>query len=149
MSEKLETLFAIEFGQLLENHLLGSPKRDEQTMIICSCLQLRNKQQLAQVFAGYDMPSTANIFELIRTLNDDEFTQRFFNLQTTTPNLALNKKEPVPVADVEPEKTEAEVIAERKPYWLDEPDENDLRAKDDLFGDMGDLSLLQDFKIKL
>lgn len=148
MSEKLETLFAIEFGQLLENHLLGSPKRDEQTVIICSCLQLRNKQQLAQIFAGYDMPSTANIFELIRTLNDEEFTQRFFSLQTTTPNLAVDKKEPVAVAEPsEPEKTEAELIAERKPYWMNEPDENDLRSKDDIFGDLGDLSLLKDFKL--
>ena len=79
----LDTLFAIEFGQLLENHLLVRSNRDELIGILCSSLGLKNENQLAQIFAGYDTPSTANIFELIRTLNDQEFTNRFLNLQTT------------------------------------------------------------------
>lgn len=82
-SRNLDTLFAIEFGQLLENHLLVRSNRDELKGILCSSLGLKNENQLAQVFAGYDTPSTANIFELIRTLNDQEFTDRFLNLQTT------------------------------------------------------------------
>lgn len=82
-SRNLDTLFAIEFGQLLENHLLVRSNRDELKGILCSSLGLKNENQLAQVFAGYDTPSTANIFELIRTLNDQEFTNRFLNLQTT------------------------------------------------------------------
>ena len=45
-------------------------------------LKHSNKNQLAQVYAGYDVPTTASIFELIRTLNNAEFTERFFKLKT-------------------------------------------------------------------
>lgn len=81
MQKNLDTLFAVEFGQLLENHLFGSSNRDEEKKIICSSLGLRSENQLAQIFAGYDMPTTASIFELIRTLNNPEFTERFFKLR--------------------------------------------------------------------
>ena len=78
----LDTLFAIEFGQLLENHLLVRSNRDELIGILCSSLGLKNENQLAQIYAGYDVPTTASIFELIRTLNNAEFTERFFNLKS-------------------------------------------------------------------
>ena len=81
--KNLDTIFALEFGQLLENFLYSSIDRDEQTKIICSSLGLKNQNQLAQIFAGYDVPTTASIFELIRTLNDQRLTDRFLNLQTT------------------------------------------------------------------
>lgn len=81
--ERLETMFALEFGQLLENHIFASSIREKEIEIVCSSLGLRSKQQLAQIYAGYDTPSTANIFELIRTLNSPEFTERFLTLQTT------------------------------------------------------------------
>ena len=77
----VDTIFALEFGQLLENHLFASPNRDAELEIIISSLNLKTKNQLAQVFAGYDVPTTASIFELIRTLNNPEFTERFFNLK--------------------------------------------------------------------
>ena len=81
--KNLDTIFAVEFGQLLENFLFSSADRDRQRKVICSCLGLKNENQLAQIFAGYDTPTTAGIFELIRTLNHPEFTERFFQLQTT------------------------------------------------------------------
>lgn len=141
-NEKLETLFAIEFGQLVENYLFSNPMREQLTETICSCLQLRSKQQLAQIFAGYDTPSTANIFELIRSINDPEFTERFFKLQTTLPNLDVQNKVAAEV-EVVPEPTDVDT----RPYWQRElPDENDLR-NEDVFGDeLGDMSLLKDFK---
>lgn len=77
----VDTIFALEFGQLLENHLFASPNREAELEIIISSLNLKTKNQLAQVFAGYDVPTTASIFELIRTLNNPEFTERFFNLK--------------------------------------------------------------------
>lgn len=77
----VDTIFALEFGQLLENHLFASPNRDAELEIIISSLNLKTKNQLAQVFAGYDVPTTASIFELIRTLDNPEFTERFFNLK--------------------------------------------------------------------
>ena len=77
----VDTIFALEFGQLLENHLFASPNRDAELEIIISSLNLKTKNQLAQVFAGYDVPTTASIFELIRTLSNPEFTERFFNLK--------------------------------------------------------------------
>ena len=80
--KNLDTIFALEFGQLLENHLFASPEREKELEIICSSLNIRNKNQLAQVYAGYDVPTTASIFELIRTLNNAEFTERFFKLKT-------------------------------------------------------------------
>ena len=82
MMKNLDTIFALEFGQLLENHLFASPERDKELEIICSSLNIRNKNQLAQIYAGYDVPTTASIFELIRTLNNAEFTERFFNLKS-------------------------------------------------------------------
>lgn len=141
-NEKLETLFAIEFGQLVENYLYSNPLREQLTEVICSCLQLRSKQQLAQIFAGYDVPSTANIFELIRTLNDDEFTERFFKLQTTLPDTSVQAKEaPEPVEPIKP------VEVDPRPYWQRElPDENDLRNEDVFADELGDMSLLKDFK---
>ena len=81
--KNLDTIFAVEFGQLLENFLFSSADRDRHRKVICSCLGLKNENQLAQIFAGYDTPTTAGIFELIRTLNHPEFTERFFRLQTT------------------------------------------------------------------
>lgn len=144
--EKLETLFAIEFGQLLENYLYSNARREELTDVICSCLQLRNKQQLAQIYAGYDIPSTANIFELIRTLNDDEFTMRFFKLQTTLPEVAVSRPE-----EVVEQAPVVEVSTERKPYWMvedeDKPaeypkqDENDLRKNDAMFDELADMDM--------
>lgn len=82
MTKNLDTIFALEFGQLLENHLFASPERDKELEIICSSLNIRNKNQLAQIYIGYDVPTTASIFELIRTLNNPEFTERFFNLKS-------------------------------------------------------------------
>ena len=82
MTKNLDTIFALEFGQLLENHLFASPEREKELEIICSSLNIRNKNQLAQIYAGYDVPTTASIFELIRTLNNPEFTERFFNLKS-------------------------------------------------------------------
>ena len=82
MMKNLDTIFALEFGQLLENHLFASPEREKELEIICSSLNIRNKNQLAQIYAGYDVPTTASIFELIRTLNNAEFTERFFKLKT-------------------------------------------------------------------
>lgn len=79
---KLDSLFAIEFGQMLENHLFGSQNREKELEIILSSLGLKSKNQLAQIFAGYDTPTTASIFELMRTLNSAEFNQRFFMLKT-------------------------------------------------------------------
>lgn len=98
MMKNLDTIFALEFGQLLENHLFASPEREKELEIICSSLNIRNKNQLAQVYAGYDVPTTASIFELIRTLNNAEFTERFFKLKTvnlggqnTSENLEISK----------------------------------------------------------
>lgn len=88
--KNLDTLFALEFGQMLENHLYGSPNKDELKQLICSCFQLKSENQLAQIFTGFDTPTTAAIFELIRTLNDDGFTQRFFMMQTTNVNSKVN-----------------------------------------------------------
>lgn len=81
--KNLDTLFAVEFGQLLENYLFSSANRAELAKIISSSLGLKSENQLAQLYAGYDTPTTAGIFELIRTINDPEFTERFFKLQTT------------------------------------------------------------------
>ena len=98
MMKNLDTIFALEFGQLLENHLFASPEREKELEIICSSLNIRNKNQLAQIYAGYDVPTTASIFELIRTLNNPEFTERFFNLksvnlggQNTSKNLEISE----------------------------------------------------------
>ena len=98
MTKNLDTIFALEFGQLLENHLFASPEREKELEIICSSLNIRNKNQLAQIYAGYDVPTTASIFELIRTLNNTEFTERFFNLksvnlggQNTSKNLEISE----------------------------------------------------------
>lgn len=98
MMKNLDTIFALEFGQLLENHLFASPEREKELEIICSSLNIRNKNQLAQIYAGYDVPTTASIFELIRTLNNPEFTERFFNLksvnlggQNKSDNLEISK----------------------------------------------------------
>lgn len=113
-SRNLDTLFAIEFGQLLENHLLVRSNRDELIGILCSSLGLKNENQLAQVFAGYDTPSTANIFELIRTLNDQEFTDRFLNLQTTLMGVS---KEDINVArkanKIVPKESESSVLEDK------------------------------------
>ena len=136
--ERLETMFALEFGQLLENHIFASPVREQIKEVICSSLGLRSHQQLAQIFAGYDTPSTANIFELIRTLNDQEFTDRFLTLQTTlfgvhntvdTPKVKPVETEPKPVDDT--------------PYWMREdtqlPEFTDNRSQDPMMGEFGDL----------
>ena len=46
--KNLDTIFAVEFGQLLENFLFSSADRDRQRKVICSCLGLKNENQLAQ-----------------------------------------------------------------------------------------------------
>ena len=65
--KNLDTIFAVEFGQLLENFLFSSADRDRQRKVICSCLGLKNENQLAQIFAGYDTPTTAGIFILLES----------------------------------------------------------------------------------
>ena len=99
----VDTIFALEFGQLLENHLFASPNRDAELEIIISSLNLKTKNQLAQVFAGYDVPTTASIFELIRTLNNPEFTERFFNLKAVNLGVqySLSTQEVVKEPEVE------------------------------------------------
>ena len=134
--ERLEMLFAIEFGQLLENHVFGSTNKEELTEIIRSSLGLRSKQQLAQVYAGYDIPSTANIFELIRTLNDPDFTHRFLNLNTALPNL-LKDKEAVAAEPTQTEKTKK--VKEEVPYWLVAEEEGQRLRQDAATQEWGDI----------
>lgn len=123
MMKNLDTIFALEFGQLLENHLFASPEREKELEIICSSLNIRNKNQLAQVYAGYDVPTTASIFELIRTLNNAEFTERFFKLKTV--NLGGQKKS----ENLEISKTHQEDEAKfLSNYFDNEP--NDLRNEE-------------------
>lgn len=86
VQKNLDTLFALEFGQMLENHLFSSSNKQKVMEDICSCFELKSENQLAQIFTGFDTPTTAAIFELIRTLDDEEFTQRFFQMQTTNVN---------------------------------------------------------------
>lgn len=118
--KNLDTIFALEFGQLLENHLFASPEREKELEIICSSLNIRNKNQLAQVYAGYDVPTTASIFELIRTLNNAEFTERFFKLKTV--NLGgQNKSENLEISNTHQE-DEPKFLSN---YFDNEP--NDLR----------------------
>lgn len=140
--ERLETLFALEFGQLLENHIFASPIREKVKEVVCSSLGLRSQQQLAQIFAGYDTPSTANIFELIRTLNDREFTDRFLTLQTTLFGIH-NTLETPRVKVVEPEAVVES--AEETPYWLREetkrPEYTDNRSQDPFMEQLGDFDL--------
>lgn len=120
MMKNLDTIFALEFGQLLENHLFASPEREKELEIICSSLNIRNKNQLAQVYAGYDVPTTASIFELIRTLNNAEFTERFFKLKTV--NLGgQNKSENLEISNTHQE-DEPKFLSN---YFDNEP--NDLR----------------------
>lgn len=146
-NEKLETLFAIEFGQLIENYLYANPFRDQLIDVVCSCLQLRSKQQLAQVYAGYDTPSTANIFELLRTLNDPELNTRFFGMQTTLPTIDVKAK----VEVAEPVKKQAEPV-DTRPYWeREEPNNFDTRKSDvmgDELADM-DMDMLKNFNFNL
>ena len=129
MKKNLDTIFALEFGQLLENYLFGCVDRERQMDVICSCLGLRNRNQLAQIYAGYDTPTTASIFELIRNLNDKEFTDRFLNLQTTlmgVPNNGNNAKRQtvnhIPKVDSEPQIPRPKPCRDRKdpePVLLD------------------------------
>lgn len=86
VQKNLDTLFALEFGQMLENHLFSSSNKQKVMEDICGCFELKSENQLAQIFTGFDTPTTAAIFELIRTLDDEEFTQRFFQMQTTNVN---------------------------------------------------------------
>lgn len=145
VNEKLETLFAIEFGQLLENYLLSNALRESLVGIICSCLNLKSKQQLSQVFAGYDTPSTANIFELIRTINDPELTLRFLRMQTTlnVENVSLENTQNQDGLELltsvvnDPENTE------EVPYWERENSDESDRSDDDFFKELGDMSLLK------
>ena len=146
--ERLETMFALEFGQLLENHIFASPIREKITEIICSSLGLRSRQQLAQIFAGYDTPSTANIFELIRTLNNQEFTDRFLTLQTTMFGIYNTLESPsIHVQEV----PETKIDQDSKQYWLNEdptPEFTDDRSKDPLMAEFGDLDFSDlDFNI--
>lgn len=123
MMKNLDTIFALEFGQLLENHLFASPEREKELEIICSSLNIRNKNQLAQVYAGYDVPTTASIFELIRTLNNAEFTERFFKLKTV--NLGGQKKsENLEISKIHQE-DESKSLSN---YFDNEP--NDLRNEE-------------------
>ena len=123
MTKNLDTIFALEFGQLLENHLFASPERDKELEIICSSLNIRNKNQLAQIYIGYDVPTTASIFELIRTLNNPEFTERFFNLKSV--NLGgQNKSENLEISNTHQE-DEPKFLSN---YFDNEP--NDLRSEE-------------------
>ena len=123
MMKNLDTIFALEFGQLLENHLFASPEREKELEIICSSLNIRNKNQLAQIYAGYDVPTTASIFELIRTLNNAEFTERFFNLKSV--NLGgQNKSENFEISNTNQE-DEPKFLSN---YFDNEP--NDLRSEE-------------------
>ena len=143
-NERLETIFALEFGQLLENYLMSQVSRAELTEIICSCLQLRSRQQLAQIFTGYDTPSTANIFELLRTINDPELTQRFLGLQTTLPNLAVSEKQQTA------ELSRSSKPKDLRPYWeRGNSEDEDLRLNDSIFDELGDLELLTDLKFEI
>ena len=123
MMKNLDTIFALEFGQLLENHLFASPEREKELEIICSSLNIRNKNQLAQIYAGYDVPTTASIFELIRTLNNAEFTERFFNLKSV--NLGgQNTSEKLEISETHQE-DEPKFLSN---YFDNEP--NDLRNEE-------------------
>ena len=123
MMKNLDTIFALEFGQLLENHLFASPEREKELEIICSSLNIRNKNQLAQIYAGYDVPTTASIFELIRTLNNAEFTERFFNLKSV--NLGgQNTPEKLEISETHQE-DEPKFLSN---YFDNEPE--DLRSKE-------------------
>lgn len=123
MMKNLDTIFALEFGQLLENHLFASPEREKELEIICSSLNIRNKNQLAQIYAGYDVPTTASIFELIRTLNNAEFTERFFNLKSV--NLGgQNKSDNLEISKIHQE-AEPKFLSN---YFDNEP--NDLRNEE-------------------
>lgn len=109
VQKNLDTLFALEFGQMLENHLFSSSNKQKVMEDICSCFELKSENQLAQIFTGFDTPTTAAIFELIRTLDDEEFTQRFFQMQTTNVNSKIKiggedaalTDEPIPVKPTE------------------------------------------------
>lgn len=149
MSERLETLFAIEFGQLIENYLYANPMREQLMDVVCSCLQLRSKQQLAQVYAGYDTPSTANIFELLRTLNDPELNSRFLSMQTALPTVTVKEK----VEVIEPIKNlEVNQPVDTRKYWeRDEPNTSDNRDSDPMGDELADIDmdLLNGFDFKL
>lgn len=87
--KNLDTIFSLEFGQMLENHLFGSSNKQQIMEIVCSCFELKSENQLAQIFTGFDTPTTAAIFELIRSLNDENFTKKFFEMQTTSVNVKV------------------------------------------------------------
>ena len=107
----VDTIFALEFGQLLENHLFASPNRDAELEIIISSLNLKTKNQLAQVFAGYDVPTTASIFELLRTVNNPELTERFFNLRVVSVGVTHESATlPEAVTDVQETNSESPIL---------------------------------------
>ena len=123
--KNVDTIFALEFGQLLENHLFASPNRDEELEIICSSLNLKSRNQLAQVYAGYDVPTTASIFELIRTLNNAEFIERFFKLKSV--NLGVTSNE-------SPNKQPLETLEQPLPsenYFKSESDDSRQKMSED------------------
>ena len=123
--KNVDTIFALEFVQLLENHLFASPNRDEELEIICSSLNLKSRNQLAQVYAGYDVPTTASIFELIRTLNNAEFIERFFKLKSV--NLGVTSNE-------SPNKQPLETLEQPLPsenYFKSESDDSRQKMSED------------------
>lgn len=90
----IDTLFSIEFGQTLENYLFSSVNRDAEIQVITETLGLRSYNQLAQIFLGYDTPSTALIFELLRVLNSSDLTHRFLNLKSVNIHVAQRETSP-------------------------------------------------------
>lgn len=142
MQRNLDTLFAVEFGQLLENHLFSSANRDAERKIMCSCLGLRNENQLAQIFAGYDVPTTASIFELLRTVNNPELTERFFNLRVVSVGVTHESATlPEAVTDVQETNSESSILgSEPCGNWEDSPAMcvDRLLAQNEAFADRAD-----------
>ena len=138
----VDTIFALEFGQLLENHLFASPNRDAELEIIISSLNLKTKNQLAQVFAGYDVPTTASIFELLRTVNNPELTERFFNLRVVSVGVTHESATlPEAVTDVQETNSESPILGSQPcGNWEDSPAMcvDRLLAQNEAFADRAD-----------
>lgn len=86
--ENLNVLFSVQFGHLLENYLFrhGTPQLEEDIRFL---LQVKS---LKPIFAGYNTPSTALIFELIRQINDPELTSGFLRLSTVLGGLEIEPR---------------------------------------------------------
>lgn len=76
----LDTRFAVDFGNLLEGYL---EQQGNLNLITDVCFLLEiDKAELSQIFNGYDTPSTAIIFELLKTIGDKELMWEFLQLPT-------------------------------------------------------------------